>query len=278
MSRPIEPMSPEIVDELLSAELDGDFDAAAREHGYAPAIARELLASDPAVADRRAALAAARDAVGVPPLTASDRSRLLERAGAARASDALAPRRSRRGAAPIVASVAAVAAVVALVVGVGAALTRGDESANDSSAAKAPGSVGTTADASEGTSGASSAASDAPVFDFGTAADDQALRARIEAALRSPTPGATGAPPALRDDAAQQHFDAGTTRDDCVRAQAEATGVPGPALLRGPVTFKGITADVFVFADGPNRVVLVIDDAGAACRLITSQLLRPGSF
>ena len=63
VTTPMEPLSPELVDELLSAELDGAFDAAAREHGYAPSIARELLDGTPGVAERRDALAAARDAI-----------------------------------------------------------------------------------------------------------------------------------------------------------------------------------------------------------------------
>ena len=134
----MEPLSPELVDELLSAELDGAFDAAAREHGYAPSIARELLDGTPGVAERRDALAAARDAIAVTPLAAADRDALV--AGALRAApvdDLAAARASRR---PRLAKYIAVAAALLVVVGLGVAVANvsngggGDDSSSASGA------------------------------------------------------------------------------------------------------------------------------------------------
>jgi hypothetical protein len=275
MGTPIEPLTPEVVDELLSADLDGDFDAAAREHGYAPAIARELLAADPAVVGRRAVLAATRDAMSVAPLAPDERSRLLAGATESAPDDALMARRRRRNPTRVVAALAAIAAVVALVVGVGAVLTsRGDDSGNDSSAASAGDSR---ADSSGGKSASESAVSAAPTFDFGAATDDQQLRARIEAALANPTAPANDGPSAPQFSSGPAPVAPGSTRADCVRAQADATGTPGQVLLRGPVTYKGASAEVFLFEDGDATIALVIDDTDAACRLVSEQLLRPGS-
>jgi hypothetical protein len=278
MSTPMEPLTPEVVDELLSAELDGDFDAAARDHGYAPAIARELLAGEPNTDERRATLAAARDAMAVEPLPPAERARLLAAASAAGVPDATAAGRARNHRYGRVAAIAAIAAALAFVVGAGAMLTtRDDHSKDTSSAASARKAGDSGAGTSASKSAGESAASAAPTFDFGTAPDDQQLRARIEAALPSATADSTLTAPAPQFRGEQGGRALVVPRDDCVRAQAEAIGLAGPVLLRGPVVYKGSAADVYLFADGNATVALVIDDAGAACRLLSSQLLRSGS-
>jgi hypothetical protein len=78
-----EPLSPDVVDELLSAELDGEFDAAALELGLDPATAHARLAATRGSEERRVALANARAFVASDPGDALDdvtRRRLVSRA------------------------------------------------------------------------------------------------------------------------------------------------------------------------------------------------------
>jgi hypothetical protein len=76
-----EPLAPDVVDELLSALVDGEFDAAAVDAGMTPDEARARLAATPGVAERTRALEAARaELANVPPLDAVTRRRLVHRA------------------------------------------------------------------------------------------------------------------------------------------------------------------------------------------------------
>jgi hypothetical protein len=61
------PLTPDQVDELLSAELDGELDAAADDLGLSSEQAQALLAAAPGVAVRREALQAARGALTAAP-------------------------------------------------------------------------------------------------------------------------------------------------------------------------------------------------------------------
>jgi len=54
------PIDPDAVDELLSADLDGELDAAARDLGYEPDDVRAALAAEPELHARRDALERAR--------------------------------------------------------------------------------------------------------------------------------------------------------------------------------------------------------------------------
>src|SRR5207244_5980554 len=97
------PLTADQVDELLSADLDGEFDDAARDLGLDPADARARLANEVrGVDDRRAALAAARDALAEAPavddlLAARVRAKAMKAAASAHGDQqAYRPRRSRR--------------------------------------------------------------------------------------------------------------------------------------------------------------------------------------
>ena len=93
-----DPLAPDVVDELLSAELDGEFDAAAADHDLDPAAARARLEATPGIDERRTALAAARAALAVTPVADDVRraharnrggdGRADRRAGVRAASDA----------------------------------------------------------------------------------------------------------------------------------------------------------------------------------------------
>src|SRR5262245_19079562 len=99
------PLDPEQLDELLSAELDGELAAAADDFGMAEAEARARLEATPGSADRRAQFEAARAAVAdVPALDDVTAARLRAAARKARVADV---RSRRRGAWLRVASIAA---------------------------------------------------------------------------------------------------------------------------------------------------------------------------
>ncbi len=275
----MEPLSPELVDELLSAELDGAFDAAAREHGYAPAIARELLAGIPGVAVRRDALAAARAATAVTPLAAPERDALL--AGARRAAhvDALADARAARR--PRLAKYAAVAAALLVVVGLGVAVANVSNGGggDDSRAASGGASVSTSASKSVQPDGAASDASgSAPssleppraARNFGTVDDADTLRQRVEAEL-----GRADAPTARLEENR-------TTADSappaaCVTKQAQSLGVDPALELFGSIVYDGTPAEALVFRRGNDTLVVVVADPADACRLLVSQLLHQGT-
>src|SRR5690348_15301199 len=115
--RSYEPLPPDVVDELSSALVDDEFDAAARDLGFDPAEARARLDATPGAAERLRALERARDALAdAPELDTLRAGRMVRRAVDEAARPA--PLRSRqRTRWVVVSSVVAVAAaiVVALV-------------------------------------------------------------------------------------------------------------------------------------------------------------------
>ncbi len=274
----MEPLTPELVDELLSAELDGAFDAAARDHGYAPAIARELLDDTPRVDERRAALAAARDATAVPPLPAPDRDALVAGAlRAARVDDLASARESRR---PRLAKYVAAAAALLVVVGVGVAVANISKGGgDDSNTASGGASITTSAtkgaesgDATQGASGSDST-SVAPLAAprrFGTVENADTLRQRVEAELGSP-----GAPTAQLEQNRATADSAAPAA--CIAKQAQALGVDPALVLDGSIVYAGTPGEVFVFRRGNDALIVVAADAGDTCRLLVSQLLHQGT-
>ena len=67
MSDDTSPLEPDELDELLSAELDGELEAAARDLALSVDQVSSRLRATPGVDDRRIALAAARDLLAEPP-------------------------------------------------------------------------------------------------------------------------------------------------------------------------------------------------------------------
>jgi hypothetical protein len=287
MNSPTEPLAPQVVDALLSADLDGDFDAAARDHGLTPATARARLAATGGVDARARALAASREALAtVEPLSASARSALVAVArGATRpATDELATRRSRRPVTARFAGVAVAAAAVLLVVGLAVSmLSSGTRDDRDDSAtgtretADATSGAGADVDAPptpEGGARTGASGSAAPFHDFGVVEDDAQLHDRVLAAL-----GLTAADRAASSDDEQAGLDSnGATgpiaSTECIAARAQEFGVgPAPTVL-GPATYRTTPAEVLVFADGDAYLVLTIaiDD----CRVLASQFVNPG--
>ena len=114
------PLTPESVDALLSADLDGDFEAAARDLGFDASEARARLDTSPGVDARRTALAHARDLIASrPQVEASVEDRLI---AAALAGDGLAATRARSGRRErpwrVLVATGSVAAAIAVIVGI----------------------------------------------------------------------------------------------------------------------------------------------------------------
>jgi hypothetical protein len=300
MNSPVDPLPDDVVDELLSADLDGDFDLAARDHGLAPATARALIEATPRSVERRAALAAARDAIAVAALSDDERESLLARARVPPGDDELEVRRARLARRRI-ATIAAAAAVIALVTALGASLAsiRGGDNEDRAATERSPSESvarggttgeGTTPEHASGTGAADSAAptagAAATVYDFGAAANEGELRANVAALLpqlplrsladagantersgelfRPPPSTATGSGPEQ------------LTSDACVVRRAGVVGAGVPLVARGPVTYAGTPAEALVFAEEDHFRVIVLDDGGRRCELLADEVVNPG--
>jgi hypothetical protein len=276
------PLPPELLDELLSAQLDGDLDAAARDLGIDPATARSRIAATPGADDRRDALDAARAAVAVPPLDADRRDALLRGASGTGAGDELATRRARHRWVLSPRLAAAAAAVVAVVGVVGLTLDRGG--GDDAGDAARPATLDGAAD--EGVAGADARAGAlaAPV-DFGDVTDPAALRARVVDELGDERLMAEGAPSDDVDDASRGEgevapratevpgpIESYTSVAPCAAALAAAFDLEVAPVRYGTGTYDGAPAEVVVFDTG-GYLVIVADPA--SCAPLATQLLRP---
>lgn len=140
MNEPL-PLTPEAVDALLSAELDGDLEAAARDLGLDASGVRTQLDATPGVEARRAVLAQARDLLASRPLLeSSDVDRLV---AAAMAGNELTAVRARRARSQrqwrVLVATGSVAAAIAVIVGVASMNTHSSQSkSRDAAAAAAP--------------------------------------------------------------------------------------------------------------------------------------------
>jgi hypothetical protein len=277
------PLTPDTVDALLSAELDGELDAAAADLGLSAEQARAQLDSVPGVAERRRALGDGRDRIAArPDLALADRDRLVARALAAATVSELRPRRDRsQTARRVLVAAGSVAAAVAVVLGI-ANLLHGT-SASRSSAPEAASALPTTAKASE-TPGPAHPQS---AGDFGDVTSLSTLRAEATdrlsklqgdtAASGHQTSGDTTVPSAyLAPDnngstaggATNATFGpAVTTCSGLVRTRYAIAAQP---LVVGTGTVSGAPVAVVVFG-GPHPVAYVVSAAG--CALVRRQPL-----
>ena len=254
----MEPLSPELVDELLSAELDGAFDAAAREHGYAPSIARELLDGTPGVADatRRARGRARRD-------RRSPRSRRLTatrsspaRSEPRRVDDLAAARAARR---PRLAKYIAVAAALLVVVGLGVAVANVSNGGggDDSSSASGAASVTTSASKRCGVRRHRTRR-----VRIGTRPRSHRSRCRAASArstARTRCGNASRPSSGARRARAHSSSENGATADSappaaCVTKQAQALGVDPALVLDGSIEYAGTPARGLRVPPGQRRV------------------------
>jgi hypothetical protein len=295
MTEPAAPLPPDVVDELLSAALDGELDAAAAELGFTAAEAEARLAATPGTDERRAALAAARPALSVAPVPDDVRTRMIATALDAADDDELARRREQRGRrARIVVALSAAAAAVLVLVGVASLVaSQNDDDANVATDAaggapteQLPERANASDLESDDAAGADQteeepqAAAPAPLADatgeaaapltFGIVDDLDALRNRIGAEL-----GLDGysydAPPV--DEADRDLALSGADgADPCLEQLAVANGVALPPVLRGGGSFNRQPAEVLVFRGDPY-VVLVVDTA--TCEVVASTTVAP---
>jgi hypothetical protein len=277
------PFEPDELDELLSAELDGELEAAARDFGLSLEDVTARLRATPGGDERRAALAAARDQLAHAP----ELDELLEarlRAKAIRAADdeaaaGASERRERRR--HVLQAVSGIAAAAVLVVGVGAALRHEPSSSKATSApvrgAESGGSARGTATHAATNNGS-----------LGNFSDVHALG--LAAVAKSPAqPTANGAA-IVRGSSTQKNASASTTahpsssgattdnpsdriatapstlRNSFSLAQQDAAAkcgvsrnvpVSGTLVLRASAVLSGRPVVVLVFAGNSRKTVLI---------------------
>jgi hypothetical protein len=291
MDEHISPFQPYELDELLSAELDGELAAAALDLGLSTDDAAARLRATPGTAERRAALAAARDRLSEPPeieelLAARLRAkavRAAEEENATRDGD----RRIRRR--RLLLAAGGLAAAIAAVVGVAAGLSGSRSETNTATAKRAAGaSTPETAATAKGSTLvptgalgpfsnvhelALAAVSRAAVDALGNNAHKQAdLGTTATVPLQSSVPNNSneivgGAPAA---------FGSSTKSvDRTVGGSAVCTAPPQLLLgdtpvLRATATLSGTPVVVLVFA-GAGEHTVVVEDTN--CTLLNVQML-----
>jgi hypothetical protein len=265
------PLTPEQIDLLLSADLDGEFDAAASDLRLEPAAARALLESVPGVAARGADLAAARDHLAAPIeidelLAARLRAKAVN-AGAEAAEAAHREQRHRRT--RLYGLVSGVAAALLVVVALGATLRTGGSSDDMStSASGAPDREVTAPTTSDGAAPAGDTADQAarslPLATAYSSVDDLAADVRARSSeFGLPAPAA-----------AEAVNGSGSDKADANKCGAVAKAVDqaaGDPIAAGTTRVAGepLSALLFVSADG--RTLYFFD---ADCRLVNRQLIN----
>jgi len=303
MNGPEQPLSADALDELLSADIDGELDRAAVELGFTPESARAALAASPATPARRAALLLARDALAAPPPFAPDTEARLVTAALARAADErqivkpqavtpLPPHRARN-AWRVLAGVGTAAAVIAGVVALSATNPMGGKSS--SSSAKSANAPALGADSIQ--NGA------AQHVEFGAITPRDAFRAKVkrQLALANPTPApkysqgsgttlaadattgdATAGPEAAATDnpsptsaptapAAADGATAIRLRQNCIDHLARTESVPGTPALSGSGTKDTEPVYVVVYRQAGGYVVYVLSPAD--CSVVSRDVL-----
>ena len=274
------PLSPEHVDELLSAALDGEFDAAAIDLGLDPDRASELLAATDGVDARRRQLEAARAVLAeVPPLDEVTATRLRTAAVQAASAAVDDPARARQRRAWT--RVAGIAAALVAVLGIAAVANR-----NSSNPAKVA-----TAGESESKASRIGGTDNCATTPVGRArtSDPRLTRPRWVARVRK-TLHATGAttqagvagPSSLTtaNTSADSAFssDAGQTKrsaaysDPCDLAARRSVDAVFAPVLSGTASLGRTPVTVFVYRRG-SVYVLVASDAG--CNVVARRVLEP---
>jgi hypothetical protein len=285
MNDRLQPLSRDDVDLLLSADLDGDLDAAAADLDLSPSEARDRLAATPGADARRAALARARDESATPVAALSDEQRaalvsnalgvtgighstsddLTARRDATHdARRALTVRRAR------VASLVAAAAAVIVVLGVVAVMSGSGDDRDDSGSALAP----------------TERAPDDDLPYLGDISEPEQLRAALERGVdgaAAPTSGAESAPGAEDESAnsdttdQQASGDANATRlsaaavDPCLIEVAQTYADGAEPVTVASARYNGALAAVAVFEIDGRELAIVF--APGTCEPLLSQLV-----
>jgi hypothetical protein len=259
-----EPLDEQVLDELLSADLDGELAAAAADLGVSVEDAREAV-STPAAAARRAALARARAVIGAPvPLDADTAARLVtESITRGGPDDELAAARHRKRRADtarrVLVAAGSAAAVIAVIVGL-SNLSLSSSNDSQGTAARAPTE---SADTRPGTR------TTGPV-ELGDVSDAEQLRRRVTAQL-NPPPDAKGleggtastfaeASGPLPQEGYANDNAAQTLKQACAPAARATAGGSAPVLTASAVS-DGRPVVVYAFRRGAAYDVVVVDRA-----------------
>jgi hypothetical protein len=272
-----EPLAPDVVDELLSARADGQFDAAARDLGFTPAEAQARLDATPGSAERARALDEARGLVAdVAPLDEVTQWRMI---GAASEFAPLAElrrdsrrRRASRLASKVLAGAGIAAAAAAVVALLAIPLSNGGRDDDASSAGDA---ATAEFDTGAGTTAAANAAPPPPRV----VEDEQALRAYARALAQqhgarsdgsSFGPSGEGAPSTDRQQQeaadgitsgsanAQLERQAQEAARTCISDLARGLDVEPDPLTWSQVRHRGAPAFVVVFANRDRNGVTAV--------------------
>lgn len=275
------PLSPETVDLLLSAELDGDLDGAARDLGLSASEASAQLAAIPGVDQRRVALRRARDLIATrPTVEQAIEDQLVAGALARDALTAVRDRRSRRERQwRVLVATGSVAAAIAVIVGI-ASMNTGSE--NKSMASSPTRERASTPKAAGDNAGV---ATSTPT-NFGDVTKPEALLAPAQKLLeRAPAPVADGAPlstaktvtPGTEQNSSGQDS-AGSTSFNSLKRAVPACGTTGahysistpPALVAtGTVSGQGVLILIYEGSGTPYADLIRVSD----CMLVRTQRL-----
>jgi len=252
------PPPPDLVDELLSADLDGELGAACHDLGLTVEEAGRVLAG---TAARRAELARARGILAEPPVLddlLAARLRTAARRAATPARDAGARRRRLR----TMQLIGSAAAVLVVCVGVLAVVRGGDSGSGN--VASAPSRTATvprvtgTLDLGEQTGAAAAARAAIGVL----ATPPVATEATGDRAAVASGPAAPAIAPSVTATATPEVAAAAAACSDAARRFAATDA--GAALVAG-TRLAGVDATVHAFGDRFTVVVVVLD---AECRLL----------
>jgi hypothetical protein len=304
MNDDLSPLEPDELDELLSAELDNEFEAAARDLGMTVGAATARIRATPGSDARRSVLAQARDLLSEPPdidelVDARLRAKAVRAARADRANRD-DERKGRRNRALLGASGLAAAIVVALAIAAGLSTHHSGSKASPagkSDVALSP--VSTTAPKPfRGPTKSLGAFTNAHSLALGALLQGEVYQRNNDlSGQKSPTGPETTNGPATHDSttptprraaAVPALSGAGTTTDRLSTPTAESGAQfqfnavarscqPGPwmhagdtLILRATATLSGQPVVVFVFTQDAKHIVMIRD---RNCTLLTMQTL-----
>jgi hypothetical protein len=292
MNTPQPPLTPDDVDTLLSAELDGEFESAARDLALSAAEARDRLDATPGVDERRHAITRARDLIATPPpLSSTLEDRLI---ATAMAPEDLATKREQRGerdrartSRRIFIAAGSVAAAIAVVVGV--ANMRSPDSAKSSANALRTGA---------GASNAKPALGSDLYVDFGDVTNDAGLEAQANRVLlqqRRSVNGQAAAPEANTTSTPKAAAASGATdthgvsadkapdtpapmppafaveAHSCVDTVRQRYAISSEPAIVGTGTFSGTRVAILVFGRNDAAVAYILNPQ--TCALVRKQPL-----
>lgn len=278
------PLTPETVDALLSAELDGDFEAAARDLGLDAPAARGQLDATPGVDDRRAALARARDLIASRPRV--ETSVADRQVTTALAADDLTAGRDRRRHRErqwrILVATGSVAAAIAVIVGIASMSTTSSSNPKASSAATTAGQK--SADAEIG--GVRTNSPTSSTVAFGDISDASSLRIQAKQVLKaaatnqdttkSVVPAQTAAGPEVpaASGAVSYGADALAAQSGspaCTPARLRSYNLPAQPALIASGTVNGARVVILIYDGNPTAYAYVIRVSD--CALVRKQPL-----